>query len=107
MRNARSRNFPHPPPINLQELTNVLQDQQYRVLTMSDDGLDNLYSGSVTDTDGFHHILFTSNRMLERIRQFRVLHSDGTFNTVPVNSNFADQVWQISVQELKFYYDSH
>ena len=59
---------------------------------MTGDGLDNIYGGSVTDTDGFHHILFTSNRMLERIPQFTVLHSDGAFNTVPVNNDFADQV---------------
>jgi len=92
MRNARLDRFPNPPPANVEALTAILQDPQYEVLTMTDDGLDNIYSGSVTDPNGFHHVLFMSDRMLNRARQFRVLHSDGTFRAVPNGPAFADQV---------------
>ncbi|KAE8738407.1 hypothetical protein FOCC_FOCC016113 [Frankliniella occidentalis] len=51
---------------------------------MTEDGQDNLYRGSVTDTDGHHHILFASARMIQKMRDFNVLHGDGTFKIVPV-----------------------
>lgn len=94
MRNARMQRFP-PPPATLEDLTAVLMNPQYSVLTMTHDGLDNIYSGSVTDTDGFHHILFMSRRMIELARQLAVIHSDGTFKTVPISAQFADQVFAL------------
>ncbi|KAK3919969.1 Ribonuclease HII [Frankliniella fusca] len=95
MRNARLSRFPNPLPANLVELTDILQDPRYTVITMSDDGLDNIYGGSVTDIDGFHHILFISERMLQRARTFRILHSDGTFRVTPHGPEFAVQVFCI------------
>jgi len=91
MRNARLSQFPNP-PADLRALTAILMDPHNAVITMSDDGQDNLYSGSVTDANGDHHVMFFSNRMVEVMRNFSVLHSDGTFKTVPVNVEFASQV---------------
>ncbi|KAK3925520.1 Pol polyprotein [Frankliniella fusca] len=85
MRRARMSRFP-PIPHSLLELTRLLQDPRYRILTMTDDGLDNLYAGSVTDTAGRHHILFASERMLQKMREFNTLHGDGTFKIVPVGA---------------------
>ncbi|XP_052131612.1 uncharacterized protein LOC127751689, partial [Frankliniella occidentalis] len=45
MRNARMQRFP-PPPATLEDLTAVLMNPQYSVLTMTHDGLDNIYAGS-------------------------------------------------------------
>lgn len=92
MRNARLQQFPLPPPASVRDLTRLLLDPHFAVLTMTEDGLDNIYAGSVDDANGHHHVLFTSDRMLERMRNFLVLHSDGTFKSVPVNKDFADQV---------------
>lgn len=92
MRNARLSRYPRPMPQNLLALTQVLMDPQYQVMTITQDGTDNIYGGSVTDTDGIHHVLFVSQRMLEQMRRFRVLHGDGTFRAVPVSPAFADQV---------------
>lgn len=91
MRNARLRSYPFPPE-SLRDLSNILLDPQYSVLTMTADGEDNLYAGSVTDVDGGHHVVFASNRMIDQMKKFRVLHSDGTFRAVPISPNFADQV---------------
>lgn len=91
MRNARMENFPNI-PATLQELTQILLDERYRVLTLTDDGLDNIYAGSVDDAEGNHHVIFTSNRLLNRMRSFLVLHSDGTFRSVPMGYHFAAQV---------------
>jgi len=91
MRNARLRRYPHPPQ-NLRELTELLLNDQYRVLTLTHDGEDNIFGGSVDDAEGEHHILFISRRMVENIRTFNVLHADGTFKSVPVNVDFAAQV---------------
>lgn len=91
MRNARMSRFP-PLPANLTELTEILLNPQYRVLTLTDDGLDNIYAGSVDDIDGNHHILFMSQRMIQRARTFSSLHSDGTFRSVPSSKEFASQV---------------
>lgn len=92
MKNARLSRFPRPPPATLEELTNLHQDPQYQVITMTDDGLDNLYGGSLEDVLGGHHVVYMSHRQLNRMRSMRVLHSDGTFKVVPVNPQFASQV---------------
>jgi len=92
MKNARLSQFPRPPPATLQELTDLHQDPQYQVITMTDDGLDNLYGGSVTDVLGGHHVVYMTSRQLNRMRNMTVLHSDGTFKVVPVNPEFASQV---------------
>ncbi|KAJ1521839.1 hypothetical protein ONE63_003474 [Megalurothrips usitatus] len=94
MRNARVASLP-PLPRNLRELSNILRNPQYSVLSMTDDGRDNIYGGSVTDADGGHHVVFISDRMLAHMRTMRVLHSDGTFRSVPVGPAFADQVFCI------------
>lgn len=91
MRNARRRNYPNQPQ-NLHGLTEILLDPQYTVLTLTDDGNDNIYGGSVTDANGHHHVLFVSNRMVNQMRIFNVLHADGTFNAVPISPDFAEQV---------------
>lgn len=91
--NARLKQFPSPPPANLRALTDILLNPQYSVLTMTSDGKENLYMGSVTDVDGGHHVVFATPRQLLRLkRHFQTCHSDGTFKAVPVSSNFAAQV---------------
>lgn len=94
MRNARLQRYP-PPPETLRDLTEILQDPRYSVITLSQDGQDNIYGGSVDDADGEHHILFISQRMVEKCREFSVLHADGTFKSVPVGLHFAAQVFLI------------
>lgn len=85
------RHYP-PLPADLRQLTEILLNPQYQVLTLTHDGLDNIYAGSGSDVDGNHHKLFISQRMIERARTFSVLHSDGTFRSVPTSKDFASQV---------------
>ncbi|KAK3911685.1 Volume-regulated anion channel subunit LRRC8E, partial [Frankliniella fusca] len=83
MRNARMSSFPQPAPRSLQELTALLQNPRYEVLTATLDGEDNLYAGSVTDENGDHHILFASRRQLQLLTKVIWLHGDGTLKVVP------------------------
>lgn len=94
MRNARLRNYPQLPP-TLLDLTNILRDPRYSVITMTADGLDNLYSGSVTDSEGFHSIVFASQRMLELMERTRTIFSDGTFRSVPAVQSMQTQRAQV------------
>lgn len=82
MQRARYSMFP-PPPQNLQELTEILQDPRYRVVTATHDGEDNLYAGSVTAGDDSHHVIFMSRRMAGVLRQLDYLFADGTFKVLP------------------------
>lgn len=91
MRTARMSRYPNIPH-SLEDLSRIMLNPQYRVITISDDGTDNIYAGSVTDGNGDHHILFASRRQLRLMKTFRVLHSDGTFKVVPGDKHFADQV---------------
>lgn len=88
MRNARLRNYPFVPN-DLRRLTDILMNPQHRVITMTQDGQDNLYAGSVTDARGAHHVLFISDRMAAVARDLRVLHGDGTFKTRPAGLNLS------------------
>lgn len=91
MRNARMSRFPPPPP-NLRALSQILMDPHNSVMTITDDSLDNFFAGAVDDANGDHHVLFASRRQLDLMREFRVLHSDGTFKSVPISPDFAAQV---------------
>lgn len=82
MQRARARMFP-PPPDSLLELTDILQDPRYAVITATDDAEDNLYAASVTAQDGSHHIIFMSRRMARVARSLNTLFADGTFKTLP------------------------
>ncbi|KAK3926922.1 GTPase Der [Frankliniella fusca] len=92
MRSARMQNYPELPR-SLRNLTRVLNDDQFRVITQTEDGTDNLYGGSVTATDGSHHIMFVSQRMLNYLKISRILHGDGTRKVIPLgaNANFLAQ----------------
>lgn len=91
MLNARLSRFPRP-PLDLRALSQILMDPQNYVITITDDSLDNIFAGSVDDANGDHHVLFASRRQLDLMREFRVLHSDGTFKSVPISREFAAQV---------------
>lgn len=86
MRNARLENYPLVPH-DLRALTMVLMNPQYSVITMTEDGSDNLYSSSVTDAEGGHHVMFISERMLRIASELRILNADGTFKTTPAGLN--------------------
>jgi len=92
MRNARMSRFPQPPPGDLRALTQMLLDPHNHVMTITDDSEDNIYAGSVDDVNGDHHVVFASERQIQLMRTFRVLHSDGTFKSVPTSRMFAAQV---------------
>jgi len=99
MRKARMDNFPDPPE-SLRQLTRILNDDRYRVLTQSDDGADNLYGGSVTAADHSHHVMFVSERMLQVARDSRILHGDGTVKVVPTGAyaqRLAQQVHSLQI----------
>lgn len=82
MQRARSSMFP-PAPATLQELTAILQDPRYQVISATHDALDSLYAGSVTAADGSHHIIFMSRRMARVARSLDILFADGTFKVLP------------------------
>ncbi|XP_052131748.1 uncharacterized protein LOC127751763 [Frankliniella occidentalis] len=82
MQRARYSALP-PPPQSLEELTAILQDPRYRVLTATSDGRDNLYAASVNAADGSHHVIFMTRRMARVLRQLKILFGDGTFKTLP------------------------
>lgn len=83
MRNARFSRYPSRLPRTLRELTAVLQNPRFRIISMTDDGNDNIYAGSVDDANNHHHILFSSRRMLEFMSNVGIIHGDGTFKVVP------------------------
>lgn len=77
---ARSKSYPRIPE-SLTDLTRTLL-QNPRV-SVTCDGSENLYAGSVTATDGSHHVAFFSPRMLEFMGNLRVIQGDGTFRARP------------------------
>lgn len=77
-------------PETLEQLTLILQNPQYRVISATTDAADNLYAASVTDALGAHHIIFSSRRMLRFAKEFSLLFSDGTFKTLPAIAEFDD-----------------
>ncbi|KAK3921439.1 DNA excision repair protein ERCC-6-like 2 [Frankliniella fusca] len=96
MQRARYSVLP-PPPLTLRQLTDILQDPHYTVLTNTDDGQDNIYAASVTDTQGSHHIIFMSQRMARVMKRLSILFGDGTFLTLPVLEDLdaASQIFAI------------
>ncbi len=106
MRNARMASYPQPPPRTLRELTAILQDPRYEVLTATLDNEDNIYAGSVTDVRGDHHILFASRRSLDHLATCNWIHGDGTIKIVPA----LDGVSQVRVKVIllcNYVLDSH
>lgn len=89
MQRARYSMFP-PCPETLQELTEILQDPRYQVVTSTLDGEDNLYLGSVTAGDGSHHVLFMTRRMAQVCSRLRNLFADGTFKVLPAMDDLDD-----------------
>ncbi|XP_034247294.1 uncharacterized protein LOC117649035 [Thrips palmi] len=96
MQRARSRMYP-PPPATLQELTGILQDPRYQVISATNDARDSLYAGSVTAADGSHHIIFMSRRMALVAQSLNILFADGTFKVLPAieQLDLASQVFSI------------
>ncbi|KAK3910275.1 Transposase for insertion sequence element IS905, partial [Frankliniella fusca] len=81
---TRMKSFPAIPH-TLKELTQVLLNPQYRAKVASTiDGSGNLYAGSCTATDGSHNVLFISERMIDFLKNIKVIQSDGTFRARPL-----------------------
>jgi len=70
-------NIPH----TMRELTQVLLANNH--LSKTIDVSENLYAGSVTATDGSHHIAFFSPRMLRFMSKLKLIQGDGTFSSRP------------------------
>ena len=77
---SRSNAYPRIPH-SLTDLTRTLL--QYPRVSVTCDGSENMYAGSVTATDGSHHVAFFSPRMLEFMANLRVIQGDGTFRARP------------------------
>ena len=82
MQRARASRFPRV-PATLEELTEILQDPRYRIITATEDAQDSLHAASVTDALGNHHVIFSSRRLLNVGKSLSILFLDGTFKTVP------------------------
>ncbi|XP_034236489.1 uncharacterized protein LOC117642414 [Thrips palmi] len=82
MQRARAKMFP-PAPDTLRELTRILQDPRYRIISATHDARDSLYAASVTADDQSHHIIFMSRRMARVARSLDLLFADGTFKVKP------------------------
>jgi len=80
MYKTRMKKFPNL-PYNMRELTRVLL--QHPNISQTIDDAENLYAGSVTATDGSHHIAFFSPRVLRFMSNIKIIHSDGTFGSRP------------------------
>lgn len=65
----------------MRELSRVLLQQQNVSATI--DGVENLYAGSITATDGSHHVAFFSPRMLNFMSRVKIIQGDGTFKSRP------------------------
>lgn len=103
MRNARMENYPFVPH-DLRALTLILMNNQYSVMTMTEDGLDNLYAGSTTDADGAHHVLLISQRMIEVARNLSTFHGDGTFKVTPAGLNLEQVRTLFIICSFSFYH---
>lgn len=82
MHAARKKTFP-PIPQTLRELTQLLLDPQNEFISKTIDETDNIYAGSVTATDGSHHIAFMSRRMANHMGDVKIIQVDGTFKSRP------------------------
>ena len=98
MQRARASMFPRV-PATLEELTQILQIPQYRIITATEDARDNVYAGSVTDADGRHHIIFSSRRLLTVGRSLSVLFLDGTFKSIPAIEELDDRASQVCLSQ--------
>ena len=68
-------------PDDLRKLTKLLlQDPS---LAETTDQTESMYAGSVTATDGSHHVMFLSPRMAEFMSTCRIIQGDGTFRSRP------------------------
>ncbi|XP_026290929.1 uncharacterized protein LOC113215512 [Frankliniella occidentalis] len=94
MQKARLSALP-PAPQTLHDLTEILQDPRYRVITQTSDGADNLYAQSITADDGSHHILFISRRMARLMKRMSILFGDGTFKSLPAMEGLDNDAAQI------------
>ncbi|XP_034253510.1 uncharacterized protein LOC117652588 [Thrips palmi] len=96
MQRVRYRRFP-PVPASLEELTRILQNPLYAVMTATHDAEDSLYAASVTARDGSHSVLFMTRRMANVARSMHTLFADGTFKSLPSieGLNRASQVFAL------------
>ena len=77
---ARMKSYP-PIPNTLTDLTRILL--QNRRISETVDGDENLYAGSITATDGSHHVAFISPRMIQFLGKVKIVQGDGTFRARP------------------------
>jgi len=80
MYKTRMKKYPNL-PYTMRELTRSLL--QHPNVSQTIDETENLYAGSVTATDGSHHVALFSPRMLQFMSRIKVIHSDGTFGSRP------------------------
>ena len=90
---ARSALYPNV-PISLYDLGQLLNDGQHQRLTMTEDGLDNIFTGVVQHNE-FTSLIFISRRMRRFMRRVKVVFCDGTFGSRP-NAPTSSQVLQLS-----------
>ncbi|KAK3931470.1 FLYWCH-type zinc finger-containing protein 1, partial [Frankliniella fusca] len=83
MRKARLDTYPEIPP-TLEELTIELMDDSNGHIIHTE-GDDSIYAGSVTASDGSHHLIFMSNEQKWLLGEVRVIHADGTFKSRPAS----------------------
>lgn len=81
MYNAKMAKYPKIRPYTLRELSRTLLQHGFVAATI--DEAENLYAGSITATDGSHHLAFFSPRMLHFMGQIKIIHGDGTFKSRP------------------------
>lgn len=103
---ARAASFP-PIPQTLHDLTQVLLGHPRVSVTV--DGEQNMYAGSITADDGSHHVVFVSRRMQDFMTQCKLLQGDGAFRSRPATPHSAQcfaivTTYKSGVNVLEFYY---
>jgi len=80
MARRRGKRYPKIPD-TLLDLTRSLLDNADVAKTVDEE--ENLYAGSVTASDGSHHLAFFSPRMLKYLGNLKLIQGDGTFKARP------------------------
>lgn len=99
MRRARLENRPLIPR-SLKALHKVLRQRQYRALSTTIDGKDNIYAGrSGSASRKTLALIFVTKRMRKYLKKVKKLFCDATFCPVPRRMK-AYQVWTLSTLRL-------
>lgn len=100
MQRARSDIFPRPPQ-NLAQLSQILEDPQFRYISSTSDMTDSIYLGTAVGLDGSCNIVFISSRCLNLLSTTETVFGDGTFYITPS----VDDCYQVNTRwiSLKHY----